>query len=106
MMRKTPLPFLISLLILVSAGCSHNDATPSMESKILGNWLVVDAQGNQFSTEWGFFYVGSVKLYADKSFGINHSTAVDVPNSPRQGTWSLIDNTLTLNSVMDNAGTI
>lgn len=64
-----------------------------MESKILGNWQVINPDDNDSPgvAEWGLYYAGTIKFYNDGSFKINLGTSID-DNTSKSGTWEL-DNT-------------
>jgi hypothetical protein len=61
----------------------------------------------QFVTEWSIFYIGSVKLYADRSFRFNVGTPVD-SGTFKHGTWTLNHNrdSITFFTRVDVLGTI
>src|SRR5688572_16083741 len=91
------------ILILISAflfnSCQEEGLEPPFESRIIGNWLVVTGPESYEPsvTEWGLFYVGSVKLYADKSFKVNLFQEIDDPHVPKHGTWEVVNNSSLIN---------
>jgi hypothetical protein len=104
--RKNLIQLIITVLCFT--GCKKDETKPSVfESKILGNWLVIDINNQPSNTEWGLFYVFSTKLYADRSFKVNLGTGVD-SNSFRTGKWILNEeiNSITFYSAVDELGTI
>jgi hypothetical protein len=105
-MRRKLISIIIAALLFNS--CKKDEAKPSVfESKILGNWNVVDAVNKPITVEWGLFYVSTTKLYADRSFKINLGTGIDI-NGSRNGTWLLNENnnSIIFYSVVNESGTI
>jgi hypothetical protein len=86
---KKLIPVIVLTAIVFSACHKEEEANPSLQKQIIGNWLVVADDYNPSVVEWGIFYVGSVKLYDDKSFKVNLGNQVDDVNAPRHGTWAL-----------------
>ena len=84
-MKKRAL-FLIAVLFFI--GCSKDEMNSSIETNLMGDWVVVDNNNQSFIVEWGIFYVASVKFYSDKTFKINWGSAAD-DSSARSGTWLL-----------------
>jgi len=99
---------IIVIFAITFTSCHKDQAEPSFESKILGNWLVVSSDYTASTTEWGFFYVSSVKLYKDKSFKLNLGTQPDDPTSLKPGTWELIKDkkSIVFYTVVNDMGTI
>ena len=89
MNKRLGLLIVISLFLL--NGCQKDETTTPFEERILSNWIVMNGDIPSV-TEWGLFYVGSVKLYRDKSFRLNLGDQVDDYSATRQGTWELKDN--------------
>jgi hypothetical protein len=100
---------LIQIIIIVTALCFHSCnqklVEPFLENKILGNWIVIDSNGNPVVTEWGLYYVSSVKLYRDNSFKVNIGTGTD-SNTSKSGTWELENkgDAVVFYSVVNNFG--
>jgi hypothetical protein len=106
-MKKRLAP-IIAILALLLNGCHKENVEPSLENRIIGNWLVVREGYDPTIVEWAFFYVGSVKLYKDKSFKLNVGELTDDPNTPTQGTWRLISNknSIVFYSYVNDVGTV
>jgi hypothetical protein len=103
----------LTAIIIIAAfcfnSCNKKNAAPSFESRILGNWLVVDADNKPHADEWGFYYVISVKFYSNNSFRLNLGTGVDDDNNTaKTGTWKLKDNknSIVFYTVAESGGTI
>lgn len=105
-MKKSVISIVLISILLLS-GCQHDDAGPAFESKILGNWLVVNETYDQSVVESGFFYVGAVKLYEDKTFKINVGDQDD-PAGLKHGTWKYLcdKNSIVFYSYVNDFGTI
>jgi hypothetical protein len=88
-MRKKLL--LIGVAALFFCSCKKEVMKSSFESKILGNWLVIDSVNKDKVVEWGIFYVTSIKLYSDKTFRLNLGRSID-DSSAKTGTWVLNGN--------------
>lgn len=99
---------IIVILALIFNGCHKEDERPSFENGIIGNWLVVNENYSQAVVEWGLFYVGSVKLYEDKSFKLNVGELTVDPNTPKNGTWKLASakNSIVFYSYLNDVGKI
>jgi hypothetical protein len=100
---------LISIVIaaLCFSSCRKEATKSSFETKILGNWRVVDATNEPSDVEWGLFYVLSTKLYGDRSFKINLGDGID-DNVSKTGTWTLNENinSIIFYTVVTESGTI
>ena len=79
---------LIGVAAIFFCHCKKESMKSSVESKFLGNWLVVDSSNQDMVVEWGILYVSSVKLYSDKTFRVNLGRSID-DSSSKTGTWVL-----------------
>jgi hypothetical protein len=105
-MKKRLIPIII-IATLCFNNCKKEEMNSSFETKIISNWLVVNADNSAGVVEWGLYYVGSIKLYADKSFKVNLGTSID-DNTSKTGTWELDDtkNSIIFYSVINDLQTI
>jgi hypothetical protein len=101
-MMKRLIPVIIAVLL---SGCHEEERGPSFQKRILGNWGVVKEDGTPSIVEWGVFYVGSVKLYEDKSFKIDLFDQTDDPTKGKHGTWELKSHadSIQFNTYIDDA---
>ena len=97
----------MALMIALSACYEGEFESGNVERKIIGNWQVVTEDYSQSIVEWGFFYVGAVKLYEDRTFKVNVFSSEDEASMPKHGTWKLSGcNTIVFDTEVDDAGTV
>jgi hypothetical protein len=98
---------LVGVAALFFCNCKKEAMKSPVESKFLGNWLVVDSSNQDMVVEWGIFYVSSVKLYSDKTFKVNLGRSID-DSTIKTGTWALNRNkdSITFYTTVSDAGMI
>ena len=97
---------LIGVAAIFFCNCKKEAMKSPVESKFLGNWLVVDSSNQDMVVEWGIFYVSSVKLYSDKTFRVNLGRSVD-DSSSKTGSWVLNNkDSINFYTMVSDGGTI